>query len=93
MNIFDALWCALVKFWNAIQDHVIDNVVNAIAWLIGLLPSLPIGNEPLQWGDFGHALGYFLPVSTMALHFTLMLGLMLVWYSYEYVMRWIKMIK
>lgn len=93
MDILNAIWCALIKFWNAIQEHVIQNVVDLIAWLIALLPSLPITNEPLPWGDFGKAIGYFIPVGTMAQHFSLMLTVMIVWYSYEYAMRWVKMIK
>ncbi|HWK24762.1 MAG TPA: hypothetical protein VNS08_17245 [Ureibacillus sp.] len=93
MGVLNAVWCALIKFWNAIQDHVIQNVIDFIAMLIGLLPSFPVQNEPLDWGEFGSAIGYFLPVGTMAQHFVLMLAVIILWYSYEYVMRWIKMIK
>lgn len=93
MDILTPIWCALVKFWNAIQEHILQNAIDLIAWIISLLPSLEIGNEQLQWGEFGNAIGYFIPVATMVQHFTFMLGIMAIWYSYEYIMRWVKMIK
>lgn len=93
MGILNAVMCALIKVWNLIQDHLIETLVNLIAGALDLLPSIPIESEELVWGEFGRAIGYFLPISTMLQHFTLFLGLMLVWYSYEYIMRLIKMIK
>lgn len=93
MGIFDAVKCALIEFCNLLIEHILNNVLAIIAGLINLLPSLPIKNEPLDWGPFGGAVGYFLPIGTMVQHFVLMLTLVLVWYAYEYVMRWIKMIK
>lgn len=93
MGVLNAIWCALIKVINAVFDAVFQNVIDALAWIIDLLPSLPIGNQPLDWGVFGDAVGYFIPLGTMAQHFVLMLALMLVWYSIEYIMRWIKMIK
>lgn len=93
MGIFDAIWCAIVKVVNEVSEQVLQRVIDGIAWVIALLPSLPIGNEPLPWGDFGRSVGYFIPISTMVQHFVLMLAIMIVWYGVEYAMRWIKMIK
>lgn len=93
MGVLDAIWCALVKIINLVTEFVIDNILGAIAWTIGLLPSLPIKAEALDWGPFGNSIGYFLPVGTMAQHFVLMLGLMALWYAIETLMRWAKTIK
>ncbi|GAB0171937.1 hypothetical protein LSPCS325_53740 [Lysinibacillus sp. CTST325] len=93
MGIFDSIKCALIELCNLLIEHVLNNLLSAIAWVIGLLPSFPIENEPLQWGEFGKSLGYFFPLGTMAQHFVLMLTVIAIWYAYEYIMRWIKMIK
>lgn len=93
MSIFDSILCALIKFVNMIVDYILDSILFALGWLLGLLPSLPVKIEPVEWGFFGQSVGYFLPVNTMMLHFTLMLGLMVLWYSVQHIMRLIKMIK
>lgn len=93
MSILDSIVCALIKLWNLFQEYILQIIIDFIGMLIGLLPSLPIPSEPVEWGEFGKAIGYFLPISSMVQHFVMMLGLMILWYSYEYIMRWIKMIK
>lgn len=93
MGVLDSIKCALIEIINMFTESVLQKIINAIAWIIGLLPSFPIENEPLQWGEFGKAIGYFLPIGTLLQHFLLMLALMIIWYSYEYIMRWVKMIK
>lgn len=93
MGIFDMIWCALVKFVNMLSENVLQHVINAIAWVIGLLPSLPFAFPEVPWGDFGKSVGYFIPIGTIIQHFVMMLALVVIWYGVEYVMRWIKMIK
>ena len=93
MGVLDAVWCALVKIINLVVEFVIDNVLGAIAWVIGLLPKLPVDAQPLDWGLFGDSIGYFLPIGTMAQHFVLFLGLMALWYAVETILRWTKTIK
>lgn len=93
MAVFDAIKCALIEVANALIDHVLNNILSMIAAIIGILPKMPIPIDPLNWGNFGSSLSYFIPISTMIQHFVLMLGLMVLWYSYEYIMRLIKMIK
>jgi len=93
MGILDSIKCALIEFFNFLIEHVLNNILSLIAAVIGFLPSLPINSSPLDWGVFGNAVGYFLPIGTMVQHFVLMLSLMALWYSYEHIMRWIKMIK
>lgn len=93
MGILNAVWCACIKVINAIIDHGIDTLINTLAWLIALLPSLPIQFQPLQWGPFGNLIGYFIPISTMLTHFTIMLGVVILWYSYQHIMRLVRLIK
>lgn len=93
MGVFDSIKCALIELINMLIEHVLNNTLSMIALIIGVLPSLPIPIEPINWGAFGVAIGYFIPIGTLAQHFTLMLALMILWYSYEYIMRLIKMIK
>lgn len=93
MGVFNAIKCALIDIVNALIEHVLNNILSMISTIIGILPQMPIPVEPLNWGDFGNSLAYFIPIGTLVQHFTLMLGLMILWYSYEYIMRLIKMIK
>ena len=92
-KIFDQVICLVIKICNLLIEHVLNNILALIAFIINLLPSFPIESQPLDWGVFGTSIGYFLPLGTMTQHFVLLLGLMAVWYAIEYVMRWIKMIK
>lgn len=93
MGIFEMIWCALVRFINALSEHVLQKIIDGVAWAIGLLPSLPLKAEPMDWGLFGASVGYFLPVGTMAQHFVIMLSIVALWYAVETIMRWIKMVK
>lgn len=94
MGIFNALKCALIEFANMLIEHVLNNILSAIAFVIDLLPSVDFYEDStFEMGEFGRSIGYFVPVGTMMQHFVIMLGLLLIWFSWEYVMRWIKMIK
>lgn len=93
MDILQMIKCALIEFFNMIIDHILNNALSIIEFLIGLLPSLPLPTPSLIWGEFGVMIGYFVPVGSLVKHFTLMLSLVSVYYAYEYIMRWIKMIK
>lgn len=93
MSILYAIFCALIKFVNVLIDYVLDTILATIGWIIALLPSFPVLFKPIEWGDFGNAVGYFLPVSEMVLHFSLMLTLIVVWYSVQHIMRLIRLIK
>lgn len=93
MAIINAIWCALIKVINALIDYGLETITDTLAWLIALLPSVPLAFEPLQWGSFGNAVGYFIPIPTMLTHFTLMLGLVIVWFSVQHILRIVRMVK
>lgn len=93
MEIFEAFWCALVKFFNFIIENVFDLIISSIAWVVALLPSVPFEPEPLDWGEFGNSIGYFLPISDAIVHFSLMLILMIIWLGVQHILRVSKMIR
>lgn len=93
MGILNAIRCALIEFVNMFIEHVLDNILNVIAFIVGLLPPMPLPDVRLEWGEFGQAVGYFVPVSTLIGHFALFLAIYGIWTSYEYIMRLIKLIK
>lgn len=91
--MFDTIKCVLIEFTNMLIEHILNNILTMIATIVSFLPKIPISPEPMNWGPFGSAIGYVIPIGQMAQHFVLMLGLVAIWYSYEYIMRLIKMIK
>ena len=91
--MLQALFCALVKFCNMLIDMILDTIISSIAWLIALLPSVPWQFQPLQWGDFGKLIGYFIPIADMLTHFTLMLVLVAVWFSVQHILRIVRAVK
>lgn len=93
MGVLNAIWCALVKVINALIDWGLETITDTIAWVIALLPSLPFAIEPVEWGSFGHAIGYFIPVVDMIAHFSMLLACVLIWHSTGYIMRIVRFIK
>lgn len=93
MSFFHAIWCALVKFLNLITETALETIIETIASIISILPSIPIFFQPVEWGPFGNLVGYFIPISEMLGHFTLMLTLVAVWYTVQHILRLVRMIK
>lgn len=92
-TILNAVVCALIKFVNFLTEYILDTIAFIIGWVISLLPSIPWGVEPLQWGAFGNAVGYFIPISAMSTHFSLMLLIVATWYGVQHFLRLAKAIK
>lgn len=93
MNILYSIWCAIVKIINAITETALQTIIEVIASIISILPSIPIMFQPVEWGPFGNLVGYFIPISQMLGHFTLMLTLVAVWYTVQHILRLVRMIK
>lgn len=93
MGFLNAIWCGMIKVINAIIDWGLETITDTLAWVIALLPSLPTLVQPVEWGAFGHAIGYFIPVSDMLTHFSLMLSLILTWYGIQHILRITRAIK
>lgn len=92
-GILDVIKCALIDVLNLIIEYGLDTIVFAIAWAIAILPSLPFESVQVAWGTMGNSIGYFIPISQMLSHFSLMLGIMVIWYSVQHIMRLVKLIK
>lgn len=93
MDIFEAIWCAIIKLINLFTKYILDSMLSTLVWALSFLPTIPILAKPVDWGVFGDSVGYFLPIADMIVHFGLMLALVVMWYSVQHVMRLIRMIK
>lgn len=93
MGILNALFCALIKFCNLLIEHLLGSVIEAMGWLVSLLPSIPWSFPVLQWGAFGDIVGYFIPIPEMLTHFAMMLVLVTVWFSVQHILRIVRAIK
>ncbi|MFJ7484629.1 hypothetical protein [Bacillus thuringiensis] len=83
----------IVEGFYAIVNFLINGLVVAITWLLGLLPDTPFRFEAIQWGDFGKLIGAIIPVAKVFTHFTLILGAFLLYYAIRWVLRIIRMIQ
>lgn len=92
-DLMHILWCFFVKVLNFLIDYVLDSIFYVLAWALNLLPTVPILAEPLDWGVFGDAVGYFIPISSMIAHFSSMLLMMILWFTVQHILRIAKQIQ
>jgi hypothetical protein len=71
----------------------IDVLVFIITAVMGLLPDTPFHFEKMDWGEWGDLIGFLIPLSTMFLHMTAIVGAFLIYYAIRLILRWIKMIQ
>lgn len=76
-----------------IINFLIDLLVIIITGIMALLPQTPFKFDPLDWGLFGDAVGYFLPIGTMVAHLTIILASVGLWYAVRWLFRLIQMIR
>lgn len=76
-----------------IINWLIDVFASAIEGIVSLLPKTPFEFKEVVWGDFGNFILYFIPVSTIATHFTLILGAIALWYAYRWIFRLLQVIR
>jgi len=74
-------------------DYVLETITDTLGWLIALLPSIPWEFKPLQWGEFGNLIGYFIPIPEMLTHFSMILILVILWYGIQHILRIVRMVK
>lgn len=91
--MLDSLLCALKKFFYWALNELTDLLNFLIGPLLNLLPNTPFEFEPVQWGEFGNAIGYFIPIDKMLTHFTLLLMAIVVYYAISHLLRFVKMVK
>lgn len=82
-----------MNFVAPIINFIIDLLVDIITFITGLLPQTPFNFQPVEWGVFGHAVGYFIPVGDMITHLALILTAVGLWYVVRWLLRLIRMIQ
>lgn len=93
MGILEFLKCILIDFTNDLMKYTIGWLIDAIAFLITLLPDTPFTFEYIEWGDFGNFIGYFIPVGDMITHMGYILTAITLWYGVQHAMRLVKAIR
>lgn len=75
-------------------DSVISGVMNALTWVIELLPDSPfqaISNSDVS--QFMGTLNWFLPLQQIVAELELWLTCVVIFYAYQIILRWAKAIK
>lgn len=84
----------MVKFIVGLLNLLIKALGGIISFILGILP-----NSPFQKIDFSAVqehlggLAWILPISSVVTIFTAWLSCIIIYYIYQVVLRWIKMIK
>lgn len=91
--MLDGLLCLLIKFLNIVFAVVFHWWIDALIFFLTFLPSSPIKFEPIQWGEFGSLIGYFIPVQKMASHFVAILFAVTMWYAIQHILRILRMVR
>lgn len=92
--MLDGLLCILIKFVNLLFDILFGWWIDMLIFLISLLPTTPfLFEDPVEWGPFGNAIGYFIPIETMVIHFAAVLVSVAIWYGVQHALRLIRMVK
>ena len=91
--MLDGLICLLIQFTNLLLDILFDWWIDLLIFMLEFLPSSPIQIEPIEWGEFGNFIGYFIPVQTMLTHFATILIAVTIWYGLQHVLRLVKMVR
>ena len=76
-----------------VVNFLIDILYIIASTLLKILPSTPFKFEPLEWGEFGKAVTYFIPVHVMITHFVLLLSAILIYYGIRWLLRLIRQIQ
>lgn len=91
--MLDGLLCILIKFCNILFAVLFSWWIDMIIFILQFLPTSPFKFEPIKWGAFGDAVGYFLPVERMAAHFASILVAVGMWYAIQHVLRILRMVR
>lgn len=91
--MLDGLWCILVKIINFFTQGLFQWWIEMMIWVLELLPSSPFKFEPLQWGAFGDALGYFIPFDLMLADLARLLLAVTLWYAIQHITRILRIIR
>lgn len=91
--MLDGLICLLIKFCNILFAVLFSWWIDLLIFMLTFLPASPFKFEPIEWGEFGNAVGYFIPVERMASHFVAILTAVTIWYMIQHVLRILRMVR
>lgn len=91
--MLDGLICLLIKFVNMFFAVIFSWWIDLLIFMLTFLPPSPIKFEPIKWGSFGNAVGYYIPVGKMAEHFTMILIAVAMWYMVQHILRIVRMVR
>lgn len=91
--MLEGIKCLLIKLFNLIFNQTFEWIIDIMVWVLQLLPETPFVFEPIQWGAFGDAVGYFVPIQTMLVHLSYILSALVVWYAIQHIVRMLKIIR
>lgn len=90
--MWDLIQCYFIKLVNLLMNFLVNWWLEILIWVLELLPDADFAADPIEWGDFGNSVGYFIPVAKMASHFVLILGALVLYFAVQHVLRLVKMI-
>jgi len=87
------IYCLIIKVANMIIAVVFSWWIDMLIFILSFLPVSPFKFEPIKWGEFGNAIGYFIPVGRMAEHFAMILVAVTMWYALQHILRILRMVR
>lgn len=91
--MLEGIKCLLINLFNLIFNQTFEWMIDIMIWVLALLPHTPFIFEPIQWGSFGDAIGYYLPLAGMFTHLGYALVAIAVWYGIQHITRILKIIR
>lgn len=91
--MLDNLICILIKFVNFFTESVHNWFISVLIFFIEFLPPSPFRFEPIQWGEVGNLIGYFIPVAGMLTSLVYITTAVTVWYSIQHILRLLKSVR
>ncbi|HEX5519996.1 MAG TPA: hypothetical protein VFX18_06110 [Candidatus Nitrosocosmicus sp.] len=92
-DIVNQILCLIIPFINFLLRILFGWWIDLIIFILQFLPPSPFEFEPVQWGEFGKAVGYFIPVAKMINHFALLLVSITIWYAVQHILRILRMVR
>lgn len=74
---------------------IFESIFNKFGqWLLGVLPTSPfrgfVGNFKSQFAPYLGYLNYFVPIKDFLIIFNVFLGVVVLFYMYSIILRWVK---
>lgn len=91
-DLINWLWCILKSFFYWIIETLLEFLDIIMYFVLQILPDSPFQFEPIQWGNVGNSIGYFIPVSSILSHFITILSAITIYYGVRYLLRLIKQV-